>query len=233
MNKQIINADRSLREWPELKFESLRHCSENFLSKFNELTEENKFQYLSDLAFKRRLFSSSLKHGKSIQEWELANRFLEEKNLRTFLLDRPLIIELNNIITIQGNTKYREQNVFLGPFKAVDTSLVDKKMNDLIEEVNLFIQTNRGPVLELFYLLAKFQSEFISIHPFLNGNGRTCILITDWILASYNFLPQSFESKLDFMVGKFEGQNQSKSLEECAIVLLENVLRSYEGINRF
>lgn len=68
-----------------------------------------------------------------------------------------------------------------------ETSLngnVSQKMNTLIEwvnNINLEDSTNNK-----LYNLAKFHADFIKIHPFIDGNGRTCRILTNYLASIMN-----------------------------------------------
>lgn len=64
--------------------------------------------------------------------------------------------------------------IFISP----DAKDVEKLMKDLV----LFIQKKRN-ILDYLILAGIFHKEFVHIHPFIDGNGRTTRLITKLLLA--------------------------------------------------
>ena len=78
-------------------------------------------------------------------------------------------------------------------FHATAPHLVTKEMNDTIEWTNHHLSTNEiNPII----VIATFIYEFLSIHPFHDGNGRLSRLLTTLLLLKkeYNFVQYvSFE----------------------------------------
>ena len=59
-------------------------------------------------------------------------------------------------------------------------------MARLVEETNAAIaKTEEEGSLDPYCLAAKACAEFVMIHPFLDGNGRTCRLILNALLLKY------------------------------------------------
>ncbi|KAI9734983.1 MAG: hypothetical protein M1834_002065 [Cirrosporium novae-zelandiae] len=59
-------------------------------------------------------------------------------------------------------------------------------MDELIKEYHQdIVQIERSGKLDPYNLAAKYCHAFVNIHPFLDGNGRTCRLIMNAILLKY------------------------------------------------
>ncbi|KAI9797806.1 MAG: hypothetical protein M1833_005309 [Piccolia ochrophora] len=113
------------------------------------------------------------------------------------LLTEKLILETHKMlctdIDIEGGAsarayagKYRTVPVRAGSCGFVPPSFVPAKMKAFIEEFNNDIATAEGTEeMDPFALAAKYCQEFVQIHPFLDGNGRTCRLILNAILLKY------------------------------------------------
>jgi Fic family protein len=117
------------------------------------------------------------------------------------VLEKPLtediILEAHKILTYKvdasGGDKYIEyggiyRNVHVGagltPFTAPEN--VPAKMRAMIAEYNRDIDAAYlAGHLDPYMLAAKYCHKFINIHPFLDGNGRTCRLILNAILLKY------------------------------------------------
>lgn len=69
-------------------------------------------------------------------------------------------------------------------FNTTETHLVDKEMFELINWVN--IQFSKNDIHPLF-IIATFIYEFLSIHPFQDGNGRLSRLMTTLLLIKYGY----------------------------------------------
>ena len=82
-------------------------------------------------------------------------------------------------------------------FNTTEVHLVQKEMNDLITWTNE--QFEKGEIHPLI-IIANFIYEFLSIHPFQDGNGRLSRLLTTLLLLQkgYNFIQYvSFESLIE------------------------------------
>ena len=104
---------------------------------------------------------------------EYKNVCLTDENGDLFLTADSLII-LNNIITGSQNIRLRDINVKAAGYDKVymDKSLIKPALYQLVDEFN-----------ERKVTLKEFCNTFLNlIHPFRNGNGRTCkILFADQI----------------------------------------------------
>lgn len=62
---------------------------------------------------------------------------------------------------------------------------VEKEMNNLIKWTNATFSEKLSPQ-EILKNVAKFHAQFIKIHPFRDGNGRTVRLLTNYLLLAFN-----------------------------------------------
>ncbi|EXL44142.1 hypothetical protein FOCG_14313 [Fusarium oxysporum f. sp. radicis-lycopersici 26381] len=82
--------------------------------------------------------------------------------------------------------RYRLWNVQCGSHVFMDHSKVRIAMRDMIEELESDIKkaTNKGQI-DPVALASKYCHQFVNIHPFGDGNGRTCRLILNTLLIKY------------------------------------------------
>lgn len=81
---------------------------------------------------------------------------------------------------------YRSVPVMAGSCGFVPPKYVPKKMHDFVEDLQSDLrEAEETKTLDPFYLAAKHCGEFVNIHPFRDGNGRTCRLILNTILLKY------------------------------------------------
>ncbi|ENH61634.1 hypothetical protein FOC1_g10016455 [Fusarium oxysporum f. sp. cubense race 1] len=82
--------------------------------------------------------------------------------------------------------RYRLWNVRCGSHVFMDHSKVRIAMRDMIEELESDIKkaTNKGQI-DPVALASKYCHQFVNIHPFGDGNGRTCRLILNTLLIKY------------------------------------------------
>ena len=107
-------------------------------------------------------------------------------------------------------------------FNTTDVHLVDSEMNDLINWTN--VQFEKKEIHSLI-IIANFIYEFLSIHPFQDGNGRLSRLITTLLLLQNDYLFTqyvSFENliektKKEYYQALMEGQkNRNKKNENIS-----------------
>ncbi|MEN8253182.1 MAG: Fic family protein [Patescibacteria group bacterium] len=80
-----------------------------------------------------------------------------------------------------------------------------KEVNDLIKQLVDYINNNQN-VIDPLILAGIFHKQFVIIHPFLDGNGRTTRLITKFILATLGvntFKLFSFENYYNQNISKY------------------------------
>ncbi len=73
----------------------------------------------------------------------------------------------------------------------VHHSMIIPLLEELVAEINSGIENKENPVA----LASCAYQKMVSIHPFYDGNGRTCRLIMDYILLKAGLLPPSMEDK--------------------------------------
>ena len=107
-------------------------------------------------------------------------------------------------------------------FNTTDVHLVDSEMNDLVNWTN--VQFEKKEIHSLI-IIANFIYEFLSIHPFQDGNGRLSRLITTLLLLQNDYLfiqYVSFENliektKKEYYQALMEGQkNRNKENENIS-----------------
>ena len=80
-------------------------------------------------------------------------------------------------------------------------------------------------------LAAWTHAEFVRIHPFLDGNGRTSRLLMNYQLLSRGFLPISIakEDRLDYYnaLDKYAAQGELKDFTNMVAMLEEKQLDKY------
>lgn len=129
-------------------------------------------------------------------------------------------------------------------FNTTEPHLVNKEMSELILWVHTTFQEDE---IHPLIIIAVFVYEFLSIHPFQDGNGRLSRLLTTMLLLRQNYLfvqYVSFEkviedSKKEYYKALMEGQkdisNQTEKLDnwvlyflDCITVLIQRLEKKYE-----
>jgi fido (protein-threonine AMPylation protein) len=132
-----------------------------------------------------------------IHHAEATSYIMNELYLRDQNLTEEIILETHRILTYQINTEqdiswtaysgvYRQDQVCAGLHSFIPPEMVRLKMRAMIREMNsdLDLALKCGKIDPVAFS-AKFCHIFVNIHPFLDGNGRTCRLILNAILLKY------------------------------------------------
>ncbi|KAI9793671.1 MAG: hypothetical protein M1816_007566 [Peltula sp. TS41687] len=121
--------------------------------------------------------------------------------------------------------RYRTVPVRAGSCGFVPPNRVPSKMSAFVDEFNREIaDAESAKTLDPFALAAKYCQEFVLIHPFLDGNGRTCRLILNAILLKYAGilvpLGEHEEARLEYLgIARRAGDEMEGSGELATLVL--------------
>ncbi len=148
-----------------------------------------------------------LNYNKALLE---LNSFLKLKN-KKFNLD--LILDIQKNVTIGLIEKYRcgkvrDEAVFVNDPKIGQTVYLPPDHSDvllLLNDLLDFINKNEN-IIDPLILAGIFHKQFVIIHPFIDGNGRSSRLATKILLAKMglnNFNLFSFENYYNKNVGKY------------------------------
>lgn len=176
---------------------------------------------LKALAELRLKASSTLLRGEH-HSWFLVNGFIQNKIQEQQEPAWIDICKINRDLTNLKGDIVRKQEIYTGHLQACPYAE--------LEMILTFFQNNILPYSDTISPLvhaALCQYWLVSIHPFKDGNGRTSILLTDWLLTKNGYLPQSFASKIDAIVMYIPGRVKKMTPGMSVIRILQNVVRSY------
>ncbi len=117
-------------------------------------------------------------------------------------------------------------------FNTTEVHLVENEMNDLISWTNSQFENKE---IHPLIIVANLIYEFLSIHPFQDGNGRLSRLLTTMVLLQKNYLfiqYVSFESliektKKEYYQALMEGQknrnNENENISEWTLYFLDKL----------
>jgi len=91
-----------------------------------------------------------------------------------------------DISWIEYSGVYRRGNVYAGLHQFIAPELVRGRMKTMISDMNSDLEeaTKSGKIDPVAFS-AKYCHNFVNVHPFLDGNGRTCCLILNAMLLKY------------------------------------------------
>lgn len=197
----------------------LRAEVEKLRSSCESLSLEDLRAGLVRLAPLRLQASSSLKRGE-VESWQRANEYVADKIRSEQPVSLQALLEINATLTNLPQGQWRERAVFVGHQEACPVAELTGSLQHFEQVI---LNSSEAPLIKA----ALVQYWLVSLHPFEDGNGRTAILVADWILGEAGYLPMSFATKLDGLVGLFDGQRSSATPGAAVIKLLRNVQRSY------
>lgn len=208
-------------EWTEIN-QSI-HRLDQLRIQVESLSDEqiqNGFQRMSPLRLKA---SGTLKRGER-ENWLQANIFINEKVVQGLSPTWSDVLQINSLLTGQAEP-IRTQAIYLGPWTAASCEDLPALLKFYECEIlqNRSQQHNPVSAALAHYFL-------VSIHPFWDANGRTSVLIADWMLSLAGYLPQSFDSKLDAVVGHLAGKKTDAKQARAILKIMANVERSYTAL---
>lgn len=131
---------------------------------------------------------------------------------------------MENILT--GGIYRREEGVISG---ASHTPPAGNEMYAQIKD--FYAELSKKGNLNGIELAAWTHAEFVRIHPFLDGNGRTSRLLMNYQLLSKGFLPVSIakEDRLDYYnaLDKYAAQGELRDFTNMVAMLEEKQLDRY------
>ena len=120
-----------------------------------------------------------------------------EDNSRYFNLDELNNLRNNQYVNVDESTiKKIGDNAYTGKAYYQDVHKVEKSVNEVLEKTEKKLKQARNlrEILEATVVMSK---DLISVHPFLDGNGRAIRLLGDHILSRYNLPPSLYPNEWD------------------------------------
>lgn len=194
------------------KLESLRKQTQ-------DLTEKEWQDGFARLAPFRLLSSSTLGRG-ATKSWLKANHYVSEKVQHGIPPTWTDVLAINALLLNKERGEIRTQEVFIGPHATCPAEHLKARLDEFNKTV--LEKPHQDPLIQA----ALCQYILVSLHPFTDGNGRTAVLLADWILALHEYLPLSFDSKIDAMIADIG--RRSSTAEQAVLKLHKNLQRSYQ-----
>src|SRR3989338_11265845 len=201
---------------------------------FTELTYNSNAIEGSSLSFEDTnliLNEGLVPKGKTIREInEARNHKLAINFINNYKgdLDELFILKLHAIILKDISEKfagrYRETSVRI--FKS-DVNFPDAlKVPQLVKNLVYWYKINKNK-MHPFEMAILFSIKFVSIHPFIDGNGRTSRLIMNFLLKKkkYPWINIYMKQRADYLkvVRRANDENYGPILEFCINILKENL----------
>jgi len=181
-------------------------------------------QRLEKMAHLRIRSSNTLKRGDR-DSWVQANAFVEERVRNREWPTWSAICQINGLLRSQPSDQVvRETRIFIGHLEATPPDRL-KEHIDFFSEMILPKEKRKEHPLAIAALI---QYWLVSIHPFKDANGRTAVLIADWLNLYFNYFPQAFEMQLDAVIGHFSNKATVGTPARAVFKVLKNNLHSYQ-----
>lgn len=210
-----------------LIIESLIQDIEGLRIQSEALSAQDWEQGLKVLSPYRLRSSGTLKSG-DVQGWILANSYVSQKLMEEKKPQPEDILTVNSLVTGTNQNAIRTADIFIGPQKACSPDELPGFLKYFYDNI-LPLERHPHPLIAAGLI----RYWLVSLHPFNDGNGRTSVMLCDWILLNANYLPLSFERQLDAVIGTFQNGRSSATAGQAIIKNLKSVLLSYEIILGF
>jgi prophage maintenance system killer protein len=206
----------------DLELMKLIERIENLSLKLNEFDTDQLVTGSKRLSEFRVISSGTIqKQGHHL--WSLANLYITDKvnlGLAPTWID---ICEVNKILDPDHKGCIRTCEVYIGNHQACEVKELNNYLNRFTKDI-LINKNLQNPLL----WASKVRYWLVTLHPFIDANGRTSNLICDWILALNGFLPISYNSKVDSLIGGWKGRSHFSDLNYATFKTLTAVEHSYQ-----
>jgi len=201
---ETIRICRAIFAGKTIAAEDITERSEEYQSQLEALIKAKRTDGNLDLQHVIRSRKEVIQHAKAL------NHMVQAIAVNNEPLTEDLIQETHGIlvtgIDIHGSEStsgtvpskeyggiYRKIPVMAGSCCFVTPKFVPAKMRELVQKFNEDITAaETTKQIDPFSLAAKYANMFVLIHPFLDGNGRTCRIILNAILLKYSGIVIAF-----------------------------------------
>ncbi|MFS4459724.1 Fic family protein [Bdellovibrio sp. HCB2-146] len=204
--------------------QSLIQDIEDLKTQTESLTPQQWQTGLERLSPARLAFSGSLRSGKS-ESWIAANTYASEKIAQDTPPSAQDIFHLNALLRSLPTAPLRTGDVFLGPHKAIDAEKLPAAFQYFCDEIlpqSKHKHSLLGAALTRFWL--------VSLHPFEDANGRTSVILADWLLLLSGYLPLGFNEASEGLIASFNQHRPSATAANAVLKTLRSVRTSYRLI---
>lgn len=173
--------------------------------------------------------------GKSLREiYEVVNhrkayQYVKDCVRRGLVLDEKIVKDIHALLmeNILTGDIYRREEVMIS-----GASHTPPAGNEMYAQIkNFYVEMEERKDLNGVELAAWTHAEFVRIHPFADGNGRTSRLLMNYQLLSKGFLPIFIakENRLDYYnaLDKYAAQGDLETFIELVAGLEEKQLNKY------
>ena len=228
-DKHKINVDRQILEKYELDF-AIRYTHESTKIEGNTLSLiENKLIIEDRIS----VGGKPLREIYEVENHNKAFKYVKNNIKKEQRLDSNVIKDIHEILM---------DNIMPGGiYRYVDVSITGSShkppsRTEMHDRLNVFYYDLETKAFNPIEKAAWIHAEFVAIHPFTDGNGRTSRMIMNYILMENGYLPINIKSedKLEYyeVLNEYGSNKNLESFIELVINLEEEQLDIYTNLVR-
>ena len=120
------------------------------------------------------------------------SRYFTQKELDAFKNNKYITVDKKSIKPIG-------KNAYTGTALYQDVGKVEESVKHILKVHAEKLDKAKKPK-DIVRIVASMEKDLISVHPFLDGNGRTIRLLGDYILNKYNLPPSLYPNEADLVM---------------------------------
>lgn len=177
----------------------------------------------SESLYEYRQKSSATLQRQNDETWLKANQFISEQISKNIEPNWELITHLNQILDPATGGAIRSSKVYVGNYEAPTPEELPRLIEVFQQEV-----LSLNPTLHPLLVACRVRYWLVTIHPFIDGNGRTSNLLCDWVLALHGYPPLTYRLKVDSHIGGWEGRSHFSTFDYACFKTLQSLKYTYE-----
>ncbi|MDE0092637.1 MAG: Fic family protein, partial [Oligoflexia bacterium] len=125
----------------------------------------------------------------------------------------------------EGSIKQIGENAYTGVARYENVSQVEKAVQNILKASEKQLEKAKTPK-DIITAVVSMEKDLISVHPFLDGNGRTIRLLGDYVLSRHHLPPSLYPNESDLTMSlnkavEFRTQGMKDYLKEHQKQMIE------------
>lgn len=210
------------------KFESAFIFNSNAIEN-NSLTLQNTKHFLNENKITvNQKIQNYIETKNHKNAWNFLKQLLKSNEpLNSFNLKNIHYLLLKNI---DNNTagNFRNHNIRIS-----GTKFIPPMFNIVAAEIDNLLKNHNKDNLHSIIKAVKLHTEFVRIHPFSDGNGRTARLLLNYVLLKNNFLPVIiYKHQQNKYYDCLEAINFYNNYTQLNNLVIHNLFKSYDVLKQ-
>lgn len=205
--------------------ESEQKLQQEYLTIFQELAQKSTNispEKLRKLSIMRIFGSGTLNSNQFMERWDQLNQFIHHKIAIGETPTMQAAQAINTILYPEHNGEIRQMYSRGGEKQYISPKDLPL-FQDHFEQFLLKVPSNNLPLWNAFMLY----TWGVTLHPFLDGNGRTFRACADWLLLQENLLPVTYTNEIDAHVA-ISSNTKLPNREKMFLRFLSAVKNSFD-----